>query len=163
MNKKHQIIYDLFGQIISKRAQNVQWCYGDVIELSFGMNKIYRSPFLKRKEIYYVKWEWWFWKRMAFWELEINGKIITDCNENGEKMQKGIERLNGKKLLDVKVFGDEYDLLLTFEDRAILNIIADNNHGRYEQWSLYTPDRMVLTAGPFKKLTYESLDKPNED
>ncbi|NGX31314.1 MAG: hypothetical protein K940chlam8_00680 [Chlamydiae bacterium] len=161
MNKKHQIIYDLFGQIISKKVQDAQWCHGSIIELDFGMNQIIKSP--TPKKIYWVEFEWDFWIYIAFWELEINGKIITDCNENGEKIQSGIQKLNGKKLLDVKVFGDEYDLLLTFEDRTILNIIADNNHGSYEQWRLFTPDKTVLTAGPFKKLVYKSLRKSNED
>ncbi len=159
MKKQHQTIYDLFSQIISQKVRDIQWCTGSIIVLDFGMDLI--SPSCSEKEIFDIRPEWNFWIYIAFWELEIDGKILIDCNKKGNEIKNEIQKLKGKKLLNV--FGNEYDMLLTFEDKTILNIVADNNHSHYEQWSLFTPDRMVLTAGPFKKLTYKHEDEPSED
>ena len=56
------------------------------------------------------------------------------------------------------LMNDKYGLILLFEDSLVLHIFANRAEKEYEQWMLFTPDRMVLCAGPSKKLTYESLD-----
>ena len=162
MKKKYQIIYDLFGQIISKKVQDAHWCYGSVVELNFGMNTVIKSPLIKR-ETYCVEWEWCFWVYMTFWDLEINGKIVTHDDDQQKKIDCTIKKLEGKKLLNMKVLSDEYDMMLTFENDITLHLIANNTEEDNEQWRLFTPGGRILKAGPFKKLVYKSLDEPDDD
>ncbi len=161
MKKQNQIIYDLFAQVISKKVKNSCSGVGSFIFINFGMDLVAKSPIWK--EVFDVRSEWYFWVDMSFWELEIDGKIMAYDEDYKDKIDDVIKKLIGKKLLNVEILSDEYDMVLTFESGIVLHLIADNTEEDNEQWSLFTPDRMVLTAGPFKKLTYKHTTDPIDE
>ena len=162
MKKKPQIIYDLFEPIILQKVQKSYSGFGSFIVIQFGMDLISLSS--SAKEIFSIRSEWYFWVDMSFWDLKANGKIIAHDEDLREKIDAAVKELEGKKLLDVKLLNDEYDMVLVFESGISLHLIANNTEKDNEQWSLFTPDKMVLTAGPFKKLTYKhTTDSAYED
>ncbi len=161
MQKKYKLIYDLFEPIVSQKVQKSYSGFGSFIAIQFGMNLISLS--CSAKKIFDIRSEWYFWVDMSFWDLKVNGKIATHDDDKREKIDHTVKKLEGKRLLNVEILSDEYDMMLVFENGISLHLIANNRKEDYKQWSLFTPDKMILTAGPLEKLTYKSEDEPSED
>lgn len=69
-------------------------------------------------------------------------------------MSESLKVIENKKLLNVEILSDTYSMKLEFENGITLDLIANNEEEDNEQWMLFTPEKRVLTAGPFQNLTF---------
>jgi len=102
--------------------------------------------------------EWYLWIYMCYWEIKVNQEYLICSDDEKDAMREALKRLENKKLLNVEMLSAVYDMKLEFEDAITLHLISNNLEEGNEQWMLFTPDKKVLTAGPFEKLSYENED-----
>lgn len=143
-----------FNKIISLKVRDVQLGHGSFLTMGFGKDLNVEVVIRKEKKIT-KRPEWFFWIYMCFWEIKINNEHLIGSDDDRDRIRQTLGHLENKKLLNIGLLSDSYDMELHFEDGVNLCLYANNDEDGNEQWMLFTPDKKVLTAGPFENLTYE--------
>ena len=118
MKEDQKCVYDLFAQVISLRVHGfeIQSSSGLIINFSQDVNftpKAENTP-------------WYFWFYTTIWRLESSGQILIKNSDSPEKIQNELEKLRDKKLLEVEVPSDKYDVKLMFEKNLVFHLMAED-------------------------------------
>ncbi|NGX31313.1 MAG: hypothetical protein K940chlam8_00679 [Chlamydiae bacterium] len=120
MKEDQRKVYDLFAQVISLRVHNFEIQPDKGLVIDFAQT-------VKSKSKDEENAPWYFWFYTAIWQLESNDQILATSNDNNRsKMQNATSQLKDKKLLEVEVPSDKYDVKLMFEGNFVLHLKADD-------------------------------------
>ncbi len=153
-NKK--FVESLFSNILSLKTRDVRLGHGSFITMGFGKDISYEIVIRREKQTKFRP-EWFLWVYMCSWELKQNENIIISDDDERDNIEESIQLIEDKKILNVKMINDNYDLLLEFEDGFSLRLFA-NLEDDNEQWMFFTPNKQVFSAGPATNYTYEKED-----
>lgn len=143
-----------FKKIISLKVRDVKLGHGSFLTMGFGKD-LSVEVFIRNEKKITKRPEWYFWIYMCFWEIKISNEHLIGSDDDRDSIKQALGNLENKKLLSIGLLSDSYDMELHFEDGVNLYLYANNDEDGNEQWMLFTPDKKVLTAGPFENLTYE--------
>ena len=158
MNKSIEFVTGLFDRLLKQPVRNVKLGYGSFLTMGFGKDLQTEIIVRKKKEID-IRPEWYLWVYMCSWRLEKNHEILANSDDKRENIEGSLKYLENKKLLKTEVLSDHCDMRLEFEDGIVLFLLSDNSEDDNEQWMLFTPDDMVLVAGPNQKISYHSASE----
>lgn len=150
---RKKIINDLFNKVLFLKARGVEPGYGSFVTMGFGNDMSYEIKIRGKMETKFRS-EWFLWIYMCYWELKKKDQLLCYCEDEKVKMRESLKSLEDKKLLKAEILDDNYSMQLEFEDGMKLHLISNNSEEDNEQWKLFTPDRKVLTAGPFQEISY---------
>ena len=147
MSKGTEKITALFTQFVGNKAGNIRLGHGSFITMEFG-----KTLMIKNEE---PRGEWYFWIQVCAWRLNKNNKPLCASSDSERRfIEETLAKLNNKKLLQVSVLNDNFDLEMLFENNLRLLLFSHTTQ-EYEHWMLYTPDSHVFIAGPGNKWSYE--------
>lgn len=156
MLKGLELAKKLFSEIIGLEARNAQLGHGSFITIDFGKNIIIKG---KKPSNDFERGEWHLWVYMCTWRLEQNGEPIIGAGDERDTLRLKIPLLTGKKLLQVKIVNNSFDVIFDFEEGYSLLLFSFAVEDD-EQWMFFTSDRKVFTAGPGTNWEYEDSSKP---
>ncbi len=119
MKEDQKQVHDLFSQMISLRAYSFEIQPNNGFVINFSQTVASKS---KDEE----ESSWYFWFYTETWQLDLNDRILTKNNDTPEKIQSELEKLKGKKLIEVDVPDDKYDVKMRFEDGLVFHMMAED-------------------------------------
>ena len=155
MKENEEIIYRFFNKIIGLKAENVMKGYGTFICIDFG-KKIKEQFKLWGKWRIDIRGEWHLWT-MGLWKIYKKNSLIACCEDTDEKIEKALEKMDNKKLTNVELLNNAYDLRLEFDNSINLYLFSTSAYNGDEAsiWILFTPEYKTLSAGSGALLEYE--------
>lgn len=153
MEKDLKFAKNIFQKLFNQPARNVQLGHGSFITMGFGKDLKTKVIIHKKREID-IRPEWFFWAYMCFWELEKPNELLATSEDDKDNMKNALKFLEGKKLINVEILEDSYEIQLEFEGELLLSLYTDDSEDDNVQWMLFTPDEMVLEATANQKLIY---------
>ncbi len=119
MKEDQKRVYDLFTQVTSLRAHSFELQSNNGLIINFSQNV--KSKAKTQEDI-----PWYFWFYTAIWKLELNNQILVTNSDSSEKIHSEMEKLKNKKLLEVNVPGDKYDVKMKFEGGFVFHMMAED-------------------------------------
>ncbi|MFO1528573.1 MAG: hypothetical protein U1F77_02285 [Kiritimatiellia bacterium] len=109
-----------------------------------------------------VSGRWWLWIFCAHWTLRVSDQLTVTDSSSGKKMMMAMARLDGQRLVGLRVSAE------TGETEFIFDLGAKLTAWRYEFddsdiWTLYYPNGFVLGVKGNGTYTYELGDKPADE
>lgn len=89
------------------------------------------------------------------WRLEEGDKILAASEDERDKLEFAIQRLESLVLQSIELLPPAWDTVFKFENQVVLRLFSIHFED-YEHWMLYTPDDNVLSAGPGSSWSYEN-------
>ncbi|HSH59217.1 MAG TPA: hypothetical protein VK988_06160 [Acidimicrobiales bacterium] len=100
--------------------------------------------------------EWHLWVYGCAWRLERGGRFLAGSADDEETMRTAVHELVGRTLSRFNVFAPALDATLLFEGDFVLRLFSKSSDT--DHWMLFTPDRMILVAGPASEWQYVPAD-----
>ncbi len=119
MKEDQKCVYDLFTEVISLRVHNFKIQSDSRLVINFSQD-------LKQKPRNEDNTPWYFWFYTAIWQLELKNQILVTNSDSSEKIHSEMEKLKSKKLIEVDVPGDKYDIKMKFEDGFVFHMMAED-------------------------------------
>jgi hypothetical protein len=93
------------------------------------------------------------------WRLDAQSKVVTASEDWRETLSMHVVGLNGRTVRDVEVSAPGLDLRVDFDKGESLKVFPIfANTEDYENWTIHTPDRKALIAGPGSKYRMTNVD-----
>lgn len=167
-----QIIQIITKKIIGEICRQVDFSYGDELQLDFGEMTAYSHP----KLAHLTRGSWQLNTRATEWILKHNNKVLIsdidnynrieqemfpfvwNSTESETKVLETAKQLEDKKLNDLIVDDVSMSLILFFEDNYQFIVkpdLQDNSGLAY--WELIMPNEQVLIVGPKFFWEYKSI------
>jgi hypothetical protein len=134
--------------LTGQRAWGVALGQGSFLTMEFG------KPVQPAKASEAIHGEWHLWLYGCAWRVEENGRVIVSSEDERSKIEREIQRLEGRVLQSFEVLTPALDAVVTFDGRIILRIFSVYTEDM-ESWMLFTPDK-VITVGPAGQWSYEA-------
>ncbi|BAZ14456.1 hypothetical protein NIES4071_63000 [Calothrix sp. NIES-4071] len=135
--------------LLGQKAWGVSLGVGSFLTLEFG------QPLSNTNGHQHVHGEWHLWIYNCVWRLEEAGKVLAASEDERNKIESAIVRLEGLSLQSIDLQPPIWDTVFTFENQVILRLFSIYSED-YEHWMLYTPDGNVLSLGPGSNWSYDS-------
>ncbi len=119
MKEDQQRVCDLFGKVLFHKVHSFEIQSNSGLVINFAQD-------LKYKPTNQENAPWYFWFYTAIWQLELSDQILLTSNDTQAKIQSTMKKLKGKKLLEVEVPSDKYDVKLRFEDHLVFHLMAED-------------------------------------
>ncbi len=102
--------------------------------------------------------EWHLWVYSCAWRLEKGCRLLAGSGDEEETMKTAVHELTGRPIFLFNVFAPALDSEVRFDGDFVLRLFSKSSD--QEHWMLYTPDGMVLIAGPANEWRYVSANWP---
>jgi hypothetical protein len=135
--------------LLGQKAWGVSLGLGSFLTLEFG------EPLPTDDKHPKVHGEWHLWLYNCAWRLEEKDEILTASEDDQDKLEIAIRRLENLTLTSVDLVFPALDAIFIFEHQVVLRLFAIHSE-EYEHWLLYIPDGNVLTVGPGNCWSYGS-------
>ncbi len=155
MKKDNAFVSELFTKLLNLPIRDVLLGYGSFITMGFGKNLQTEMMVYNKMEID-IRPEWYLWVYMCFWELENPTDLLATNDDTRETMKEALKHLENKKMVGFEILEGTCDIQLEFEDGILLSLYSNDSEADNTQWMLFTPDQMVLQAGPDQSFSYIS-------
>jgi len=94
-----------------------------------------------------VKGEWWLWIYCSFWKIVANGKRLAAQSSSLRTIEKGMNNLQGQKLIAVDIRPDTGATRFAFDLGAELHCRRFERETEHDElWTLYKPSSFVLAV-----------------
>jgi hypothetical protein len=93
-----------------------------------------------------VRGQWWLWMFCSRWTLSIAGLEPVRSSGSRRRIRQALRYLDGQRLIGIQVEPADGRTRLAFDLGATMSIRALDNSGEEDLWSLYKPDRRVLSV-----------------
>lgn len=156
MRKSKIFAKAVFSKVAGLKTRNVKQGHGSFITMEFGKDVEFIRK-IKGKLIKNVRGEWYFFVYMCAWRIDEKNNPIAGCEDSREIIERALKKIENKKLINVQILNNAYDLKLKFENS--INFLLFSIYTKEEDaehWMLYAPENKVLSAGPGITLTYEN-------
>jgi hypothetical protein len=118
--------------------------YGDELRLDFGRPVPYGTSLLA----HYVRGEWVLGIRASPWRLTGTNDHVTDLERPSGAADTIFAALVGERVTDVRVSYPDLDLRISFNGGQVFTVPINANDESIAAWELFTPDHVVVRAGP---------------
>lgn len=154
--KKMKTIASATKGLIGKLCWGVQWEHQLNMSISFGSPRLrIREPYSSKSQNRFireiasfrnvvVKGEWWLWIYCAFWRIVIPSVVIAKSSSPLCIKRKAMARLNGQRLVDIRVDPHSGSTEFEFDLGAILQARPFEKGNDADVWTLYKPNGYVL-------------------
>jgi len=140
----------IVSPILGKSAWDASLGFGSFITVEFGL------PIKPTENAKYLRGEWHLWVKHAFWRLEENNRVLVGSEDDRKTLGEKLKAINGLNLEVFDINPVTYETVFLFGGRVKLSVIPTSYlQNEYEYWTLYTPQRKVLLAGPGMEFRYE--------
>ncbi|BBC23491.1 hypothetical protein [Pseudanabaena sp. ABRG5-3] len=147
--------------LIGETCHQVDFSYGDELQLDFGEMTAYAHP----KLAHLSKGSWQLSTRATEWTLRQNNKVLISEIDNYNKAEidpilwdlnnpeiavlHKVQQLQGKKMNDFIIDVNSMGLILFFEDNYQLVLKTDlQDDSGLSYWELMLPNEQILIVGP---------------
>ena len=145
MNNIETYFSELYGQY----CWDVDWEGQLNLSMHFGEPRLsVRQPISRNPGKRYVraKGRWWLWVWLAYWKVSFpDGFAITSASTT-DRRARGLFRLEGQALTEVRVHEATGRTRLTFDLGAVLDIRRMSRKEAEDLWFLYRPRKYVLAV-----------------
>ena len=154
----------LFNQVIGLQSTRLKMerpaimRYGTFISLDFGEDI---SRKLKGKRTIGQFGEWHFRMDICSWRIDKEGVPLVASYDSREKIRANLSVLKSRKVTEIQVLNNAFDLKFQFGDDVVLTVFSIN--ARDERWELYTPENKVFFAGPGAAWKYVEEERAEVD
>jgi hypothetical protein len=93
-----------------------------------------------------VRGAWFLWIEQAYWKLSLHDFDAVTGAHSYRRMQMGLARLDGQRLLQVMINPRTAATTFTFDLDGLLNVRRFGASTPGELWTLYTPMNSILTV-----------------
>jgi hypothetical protein len=131
-----------------QKAWGVALGQGSFLTMEFG------KPVQPTKANETVHGEWHLWLYGCAWRLEERERIIVSSEDEHSKIEREIQRLEGRVLQSFELLTPALDAVVSFEDNVVLRLFSIYTEDM-DSWMLFTPDK-VITVGPAGQWSYEA-------
>lgn len=132
--------------ILGQRAWRVVRGQGSFLTMEFGRPVQPATP----DEVAHGEWHLWLYG--CAWRLEEGEHILVASEDEHAKIEKAIQRLEGRALQSFDLLLPALDAVVTFEGGVILRLFSVETEAM-DSWMLFTPDK-VITVGPAGRWSY---------
>jgi len=145
------------SRVLGARLDAARRSYGDELRLHLGQLTTFQSPLLAGK----TRGEWLLGTRASQWRLIQPGTAQIDRDAAWD--DAAWHELVGKRVTVLDVTYPDVTLTLGFETGARF-CVPGNGAGDYlAAWEFFTPDQLVITAGPGRRWDASATDAPSTD
>lgn len=140
-----QDIYPYINKIIGKKCWNIAYTYGEELSFHFGKHLAYNSPAMKGKK----HGEYRLNTRASKWKLFTPYGIIT-CKNKKDKLWISrilVGLIGREKIKSIDFTFPNNNLIITFSNDCLFQIIPLKNSGGLADWNLMMPDHFIEFFG----------------
>jgi len=132
--------------------------YAEELKLDIGAHIPYTNRLLKGKE----HGSWRFGSRGTAWELTSPDGLWVSSDDDEDVIRQKIQVLKDTTITGVDVRYPDLDLILTFSSGYQLAVLPteEDDDEEVAYWELFTPDKMIVEAGPGATWSYSRADIP---
>jgi len=132
--------------------------YAEELKLDIGAHIPYTNRLLKGKE----HGSWRFGSRGTAWELTSPDGLWVSSDDDEDVIRQKIQVLKDTTITGVAVRYPDLDLILTFSSGYQLAVLPteEDDDEEVAYWELFTPDKMIVEAGPGATWSYSRADIP---
>ena len=152
----------LLAPIVGELCWGVVFSYGDELRVDCGERIPYRHPKLAGK----ARGAWTIGARASPWELTRDDDRVASTSDDSDTMRERVGVLAGLRVEACEARFPDLQLAVSFSEGLVLRIGPEGPAGRppppgpLAYWEVFTPNRMVLSAGPGPKWSYLRADEP---
>lgn len=167
-----QIFQIITKKIVGETCHQIEFSYGDELQLDFGEMRAYSHP----KLAHLTKGSWQLSTRATGWLLKHNNKVLISDIDNYNRTEQEMfpfawnfiesktqvletaKQLEQKKLNDLVIDDISMGLTLFFEDNYQFIVKPDSqDDSGLAYWELIMPNEQVLIVGPKFFWEYKSI------
>jgi hypothetical protein len=133
-----QTVRDAIAGLVGKTPWDVRLGVGSFLTLEFG-KRVVRVG--ERRE----HGEWHLWLYMCNWRLQTSSAVLTGSSDEHDAIENSLKTVYWGSITEVIVIEPALDVSLSFDSGHQLRTFSSTSFDE-DQWILYTPDDMALTA-----------------
>lgn len=148
----------ILGGVVGEICWGPRVGYAEELKLDIGAHIPYTNRLLKGKE----HGSWMFGSRGTAWELTSANSLWVSSDDEEDVIRQKIQVIKDTTITDIDVRYPDLDLILTFSNGYQLTILPTEDDDEYEvaYWELFTPNKMIVEAGPGPTWSYSRADIP---
>jgi len=148
----------IINGVVGKSCWDASLGYAEELSLEIGEHIPYTNKLLKGKE----HGSWMFGSRGTAWELTSANGLWVSSDDEEDVIRQKIQVIKDTTIISVDVRYPDLDLILTFSNDYQLAVLPTEEDDEYEvaYWELFTPDKMLIEAGPGATWSYSRADVP---
>jgi hypothetical protein len=148
----------IISGIGGERCWDAYLSYAEELSLEIGERIPYPQKVMHGKE----HGSWMFGSRGTAWELTSANSLWVSSDDEEDVIRQKIQVIKDTTITGIDVRYPDLDLILTFSNGYQLAILPTEDDDDYDvaYWELFTPDKMIVEAGPGATWSYSRADIP---